>query len=230
MYKKILYLLLFTLIIGTGCIRQTTEPDPPPSHGALQGTVTSDGNVVHPSYIFMGDSLIAESGLDGAYQIDALTSGTIQITCSALSFADTTVGVTIQGDETTLLDFDLTPDSTKGFLIGEFQDDSLFQQRLLEDPSLTDWTDKEICDAFTGATIQYKTLKPFIPYSYVYLGDDSLIRADNWGQYAIQIQCGTYPFTAICNEYQTVTGVVRVVPEGHPDGRAYLNFFLPRDN
>jgi hypothetical protein len=228
MIKKILFLLFFSLVLWTGCRRQTTEPvpPPPPSQGSLQGTVKSGAQIVHPSYIFWEDSLIAEPDQDGAYRIDSLAAGTIQLTCSALFFADTTVQVIIQEGDTATLDFNLRPDTTTGFLLGEFQDDSLFQQRLLEDPSLAEWSAQQICDAATGATIQYKTLRPFVPNSFVFLGDSLLVMADAWGQFGIRIQCGTYPFTGICNDYQSVTGVARIVP----DGRTYLNFFLPRDN
>lgn len=226
MKREILPLILFLFLIGTGCIRKPAEPDPPPARGALQGSVKSGENAVFPSYIFIGEELAAEPDESGAFHVDMLEAGTYQVTGSALMFADTTVEVVIQGDQTTTLDLSLTPDTTTGFLIGEFQDDSLFLQQLGEKPEMAEWTDQEICDGATGATIQFKWLKPFEPFPHVLLGEDTLSADDGWGQYGFRIQCGTYPFTGICNGYQSVTGVARV----EPGANTFLNFFLPRDN
>jgi len=205
------------------------RPDMAARQGALLGTIVSGGSGLYPAYIIWGDSLLAMTDVDGSFGIEYMDAGSYQLIASAVNFADTTFEVSIEGMNTSTVSLELKSDDTMGWLLGEFQDDSLFQAELLENPDLAGWTAKEICDAATGATIQFKTMRPFVPFSYVYLGDDSLTMADQWGQYGFLIQCGTYPFTGTCNDYQSTTGIATVRPEGHPEGRTYLNFFLKRE-
>ena len=58
------------------------------------------------------------------------------------------------------------------------------------------------------------------------LGDSVLAVADAWGQYVFKIRTGTYSITGSCEGYESVTQTVTV----EPNGRHYVNFFLPRKN
>jgi uncharacterized glyoxalase superfamily protein PhnB len=205
-------------------------PDSSPlTPGAVQGTVRcllKSGAVVVPSaYVFWGDSLLATTDVQGNYLIDGLTAGDYLLTCSALYCGDTTTAVSVQNGRTMTLDFNLLPDSSTGRIYGEFQDDFLFQQRLLEDTTLSGWTEKEIYDGGTGATLQTKTLEYFVPDRTVSLGDSILAYSDGWGQYFFRMPVGTYSLTGACEGYKSVTRVVRV----EADVKTYLNFFLPRE-
>jgi hypothetical protein len=89
---------------------------------------------------------------------------------------------------------------------------------------MADWDSKTVYDAATGATIQFKTLHVEIPERRVTLGDSLLASADGWGVYYFKIRTGTYSITGSCDGYESVTQVVHV----EPNGRQYVNFFLPR--
>ena len=228
--KNIIVTFFLLLIILTGC-HQTTEQTS--TQGNLQGTVScllSGGtSPVYRAFILCGDRLLATSDSQGSYHINNLYVGNYELLASALFCGDTTLSVRIQGGRTVTLDFTLKPDSATGTVLGEFQDGWLWEQRLQEDSSLTNWSEQKICDTATGATLQYKTLKDsfpdFIPYCYLFLSDSSLILADNWAQYGIILPCGTYPLTGKCDTYKSVTRIVQVLP----DSIIYKNFILPRE-
>jgi hypothetical protein len=227
MFKKIIVLSSFLMLfILTGC-HQTTEQTP--THGSVQGTVrcvqAGGTYTVYPAFIFWGDSLLATTDLQGSYRINDLKVGGYDLLGSALYCADTTLAVQVQGDRTVTLDFDLRSDSTTGLVVGEFQDAFLFQQRLLEDTTLADWSEKQIYDAATGATLQSKTLLYFVPDRFVSLGDSAMTTSDAWGQYGLYMPWGTYPLTGSCEGYENITRVVNV----QPGSQNYINFFLPRE-
>jgi hypothetical protein len=229
MLKKIVIISSLFLFIWMGCHQSTEQV---PSAGHIQGTVkrllSGVDSPLSRAFILWGDSLLATTDSQGSYRIDNLDVGNYALTGSALFCEDTILSVLVQGGRTITLDFMLNPDSATGMVLGEFQDGWLWEKRLLEDTSLVNWSEKEICDAATGATLQYKTLKDsfpdFIPYCYVFLADSSLILADAWGQYGIVMQQGTYPLTGSCEGYKSVTHVIQV----NPDERTYVNFILPR--
>ncbi len=227
MFKKIIAvtsLLLF--IIWAGC-QHTTEQTP--TEGYLQGIVKcllpNGAAPVFRAFILWGDSLLATTDSQGSYHINNLEVGNYDLTCSALFCGDTIQSVQIQGDRTVTLDFNLRPDSSTGLVVGEFQDGFLFQQRLQEDSSLADWSEKDIYDAATGATLQFKTLGYTVPDRFVSMGDTSLTTSDYWGQYGVYIPSGTYPLTGSCEGYENVMCVVNI----QPDSRNYINFILPRE-
>ncbi len=224
MFKKIIYFALLLLVVWAGCKKNSTEP-PLLTPGSVSGIVRCGGNVVHSAYIFWGDSLLTTTDSQGAYHVDNVEPADYLLTASALFCGDTTLSVQVKSGSTTTLDFTLSPDSSIGRVYGEFQDDSLFQQRVLQDAGLASMTEKEICDGGTGATLQAKTLGYYIPDRTVSLGDSLLAYSDGYGQYWLKLPTGTYPLTGACEGYKSRTRVVTVPPN---DGRVYLNFFLPR--
>jgi hypothetical protein len=226
MFRKIMFIVSFLLLlIWAGC-HHTTEQTP--TEGNVQGIVTcllpGGASPVYRAFIFWGDSLLATTDPQGSYRINDLKIGNYDLTGSALFCGDTIQSVQIQGDRTVTLDFNLRPDSSTGLVVGEFQDGFLFQQRLQEDSSLADWSEQQIYDAATGATLQYKTLQYAVPDRFVSVGDTSLTTSDYWGQYGLYMPCGTYPLTGSCDGYENVTHVVNI----QPDSRNYINFILPR--
>ncbi|MBN2001624.1 hypothetical protein JW935_29050 [candidate division KSB1 bacterium] len=225
MLKRYIFIPLVFLFFSFAC-KQTTEHVE--TKGAVQGTVSCllpvGAVAIHPAWIFSDTTYLATTDAKGWYRITGLERGTHTFTGSALFCGDTTLSVVVQGGRTITLDFLLKPDSTTGKVYGEFQDGTLFQQRLQEDSSLANWSDKQIFDAATGATLQYKALKDTVADRAVLLGDSVLTIADAWGQYWFTIPSGTYPLTGSCDGYKNVTQVFRV----EADSRNYLNFILPR--
>ncbi|MBN1483023.1 hypothetical protein EH223_13955 [candidate division KSB1 bacterium] len=224
MLKRYIFIPFILLFLYSAC-RQSMEPVE--TKGIVQGIVSCilpDGAVaVNSAFIFMGDSLITTTDLQGHYQITALEAGTYEITGSALFCGDTTLSVQVLGGHTAILDFNLKPDSTTGRVYGEFQDGNLFLQRLQEDTSLVNWSEKQIFDAATGATLNLKTLRSEVPECTVFLGDSAIASADAWGQYWFTIPSGTYPFTGACEGYEDIMHILKI----EPDSRNYLNFILP---
>ncbi|RPH92781.1 MAG: carboxypeptidase regulatory-like domain-containing protein, partial [Calditrichaeota bacterium] len=194
MFKRCICIPLVLLFLYAAC-QQTTEQVE--TMGNVQGTVSrvlpGGTVVVHPAFIFIGDSLLTTTDLQGHYQVTALEIGTYELTSSALFCGDTTLSVQVLGGRTATLDFNLKPESATGKVYGEFQDGTLFQQRLEEDTSLVNWSGKKVFDASTGATLNLKTLGIDVAECMVFLGDSSLATADAWGQYWFTIPCGTFP-------------------------------------
>jgi hypothetical protein len=195
--------------------------------GSIRGTVRSvpapDGAAIRSASIAWEDSLLAVSDASGAYAVSPLSEGTYRLTCSASGYRDTTMQVVIEGGKTTVLDFYLTPDFSSGRIFGEFQDQDLFNDSLKTNPAMAGWDAKTVFDAATGATIQFKTMQHEVAERRVMLGDSLLAVADGWGQYTFKIRTGTYSLTGSCEGYENVTQTVRV----EPNGRHYVNFFLP---
>lgn len=195
--------------------------------GVVQKALTSGNVPVANAYVFWGDSLMAETDANGAYEISDLPSGDQTLLCSALYALDNSVQVEIGADKTTTLDFVLTPDSTLGRVNGEFQDIPLYQEQLAENAELASWTAKEMYDATTGATLQNKFLSGIgfeVPRSVVTFQGDTLGFDDGYGQFWFKIQQGTYPFVGSNARYESQTRTIKVVP----DEKAYLIFFLNR--
>jgi len=211
---------LLIICFGFGC-DQTTEVKKP---GSVEGMVRSsrNGNTeIFPAYIFNGDSLMAQTDESGYYRIPSLPPGSLQLTCSALFYSNSVQTIEVQEEQTATLNFELESDSTMGRVYGEFQDKTLW---LEHEEELKNWTEKEIFDGGTYATLQTKWLGYEVPDRMVHLGDLLVAYADGFGQYWTRIQCGTYPLTGSCEGYESVTHTVTI----SPDEPVYLNFILPR--
>jgi hypothetical protein len=219
--------LLTAVCLWTACENAT---EPRTRTGSIRGTVRSvpapDGAVIRSASVTWEDSLLAVSDASGAYAVSSLSEGTYPLTCRASGFRDSTMQVLIEGGKTAVLNFFLAPDLTTGWVFGEFQDLALYEDSLKTNPSMRDWSAKTLYDAATGATIQYKTFDHEVAERRVSLGDSVLAAADAWGQYVFKIRTGAYSLTGSCEGYESVTQTVNV----EPNGRHYVNFFLPVKN
>lgn len=218
------------ILIAVVCLSQlhcTKESDETP--GSIAGVVTIEDQgasaFVYPAYIFHNDSLLATTNELGEYTISSLEEGSYNLTCSALNYSDLMQQVTVEGGKTVTQNFALQSDDSRGILLGEFQDLSVFNDSLSSNPALAEWDDQQVYTAATGATIQAKWFPGFTGTRVIYLGNDSIGYADAWGQYAAVIQCGTYSFTGTCDGYKSKTHVVTIVK----DTKTYLNFILERE-
>lgn len=227
--KKIFLMLILQILFISFFIKCDNATEPKETKGIVTGTVKNvllgDGSIIHPAYIFLEDSLIATTNEFGEYSISSIENGSYFITCSSLGFRDTTTQVQVIAGKTVTHDFYLTPDSSTGRIYGEFQDMTLFNNSLETNPSLAEWDAEQIFASVTGATIQAKTLMYDVPDRKVFLGDSLLAITDGFGQYWIEIQCGTYCITGSCEGYKDAMQVIKVLP----DTRVYVNFFLYRE-
>ena len=224
----VLCVMLFILLTECG---KKSNPVVSIDTGGLQGVVSwnyQNGAVpASQAYLFIGDSLMATTDETGQFEIPALDEGKQFILCSALFAKDTTVQINIAANKTSTLDILLTPDSTIGRVYGEFQDMTLFREKLTEMPEMAEWTELQEYEGTTGATYQMKWLDSLYTGGIVTLGDQWLAYDDGFGQYWFKIQAGTYPITGSSEGegYLSQTRVITVLP----DDRVYLNFYLNRE-
>ncbi len=205
--KPLLFLIVFMGLVVV--CEKSTEPETIGSISAMVRHVVDD-SPVYPSFIFCDDTLVTHTKADGTFQLHPLEQGIYTLTCSALSFRDTTLQVQVNGGQTTRPVFYMTPDSSTGSLRVEFQDDALFQQQIIENPDLLNWSMQDIFDGVTGATLQSKTLRMHLPPRMIYIGDTFVAVTDEFAQSWFDLQSGTYPFVGKCDGYQDAHAVVRV--------------------
>jgi len=109
---------------------------------------------------------------------------------------------------------------------GEFQDSVLFEKALAENPEMKTWSDKQLWDGLTGATLQAKTFDGEAPGECtVWLDEKILAYADGFGQFWFKIKPGVYTFAAKCPGYAPVSLKVELFA----GERKYINFILPRE-
>jgi hypothetical protein len=227
--KNIFLMLILQILFISFFMKCDNATEPKEIRGTVTGTVkkilSGDGSIIHQAYIFLEDSLVATTNESGEYTISSIEQGSYFLICSSLGYRDTTTQVQVVGGKTVTHDFYLIPDSSTGKIYGEFQDMTLFNNNLETNPSLVDWDAKQIFSDITGATIQAKTLMYDVPERKVLLGDSLLAITDSFGQYWVEIQCGTYCLKGCCEGYKDATQVIKVLP----DTRVYVNFFLYRE-
>jgi len=215
--------ILSGILTGFGC---HTSTEPYESSGTVSGTVrTEAGTGLHPAYLSSGSIFLAVTDEAGHYSFTVKT-GQTDLTCSALNFGDTTVQVLVTRNGKSTVDFTLLSHTAVGRVYGEFQDQTLFSAAMKSNPAMADWDAKMVYDASTGATIQYKTLGYEVYDRQVFLGDSLLATSDAWGQYFFRLPVGTYPLTAACAGYDSLTVMARILPEA----RNFFDFFLNRKN
>jgi hypothetical protein len=215
--------LIITMILAPSC---DSGADPVVTTGGFKGTVRVTGQgedaVIQKAYIIHEFSLLATTDAEGNYRITNLESGLYTITCSAVGYKDTVQVVTVTGGANNIYDFYLKPDTTKARLRGEFQDLLIFENEKGAKPEMKEWDAKEVFMGVTGATMYPMGMQRELPDREVYLDDQFLIISDDFGQYWIDIQCGTYPLRGACDGYEDDLHVFKV----RSDRDNYLNFFL----
>ena len=208
-------LLLLSIISCDDKIEQT-------SVGIYSGKITSvSGTPIYPFYIIEGDSLLSIFSENNQFSIE-LEEGEHEIVFSAIGYSDTIIPIQINGD--IHADIKLKENKETGRIYGEFQDLKLFQQKVSENNDLAKWSDKQIMDGVTGATIMENNNSTNFEQAQVFIGDSMLGYADVYGQYWFDIQCGTYPLTGKSAGFSSETKVIKVLPRA----KVYLNFFLPK--
>jgi len=212
-----LYIILLLLLI-ISCEDTIRHP----SRGIYSGKITSVGDVpIYPFYIIEGDSLLSIVNENNQFSIE-LEEGEHEIGFSAIGYSDTVIPIQIIGD--IHADIKLKENKETGRIYGEFQDLKLFQQKVSENNDLAKWSDNQIMDGVTGATIMEDNYSTNFEQAQVFIGDSLLSYADVYGQYWFDIQCGTYPLTGKSAGFSSEMKVMKVLP----NAKVYLNFFLPK--
>ncbi len=231
-FRYIIYFfVLLCLTIYLGCGKSSTEPKP--TGGKINGSVSNaqSGNMLvnQQAWIFNQDSLIATTNNDGSFSWTVKKDGAYQLLCSALGYLDATIQVQVSGGKASSCTFSLTPDTRTGRIYGEFQDMNLFIEKAAAKPELNNWNSKETWEGVTGATLMSNNLLYKVPVRSVVLGDSTLVPSDtfpsdDWGQYWMDLQQGTYYLKATCEGYKDAGRVVTI----YPDSTQYINFYLYR--
>jgi hypothetical protein len=226
--KTLFRILLVNVIFLIFACQHSTEPGKTVNLSGTVYPVQTDAPAIHPAYLFRGDSLMAVTDETGHYIIASIESGTHVFICSALGYSDTTVQVTV-GEENTVHHFYLTPDESTGRVYAEFQDQTLWHDALVDHPELDTWSNMELFEGTTGATLQTKWLQVELPDRILFLGDSLLAYSDGFGQCWACLQCGTYPITGVCEGYRGDTRTVKIVPYTPPESeKSYVIFFMNR--
>jgi hypothetical protein len=109
---------------------------------------------------------------------------------------------------------------------GEFQDAALYADNLKQRPEMAGWSDKELFDGLTGATLQTKTFGRGLPPCTVHRGEKIIAYADGFGQFWVSLAPGTHILTGRCRGYRNVNVEVNV----KAGGKYYINFIMPKEN
>ena len=219
-YVRLLCLCAMVMLF-TGCADEIESTET-----GMKGSVRDIATVaaIHPAYIIHGQELLAVTHEDGSYEISSLKEGIYTLVCSALNYSDQSLQLAIEEGIIVSQDFLLTPDERSGTLYGELHDQVLYDEQLISNPGMADWTGKELYDGVSGATIQKKSF-PDLPRGDIYIGDSLFFSTDEYGQYWGDIQHGTYPIRVILSEYTDSMQILRIVP----DSSAFANFILRQE-
>jgi hypothetical protein len=113
-------------------------------------------------------------------------------------------------------------DAGKGKVYGEFEDSGLLAVASQAAPEMASWSEKEVMDGLSGATIQAKTLGPKVGRGEILVSGKKVAFADGFGQYWVALSPGIYTFTGRCRGYHDAS--VRVEVKSGED--CYANFYL----
>jgi len=218
--KLIFYSIFMAALLCCSCEENTQ------AWTLIQGSVLNieDQKEVYPSFLFLGEKLLLSTGEKGTFEIDSLEPGLYSFLCSSMGFSDTLIQIEVKEGAITELDFFLRADDSKGRVYGELHDQSLYNEQLNENPSMSGWNEEELFDGVSGATIQTMTFGYDLPAAEIYIGDSLLTLTDGFGQYWTDIQSGTYPIRVSMPGWEDQIHVVNV-EAGY---RAFCNFILPQ--
>jgi hypothetical protein len=217
-YRTLYLIPLAALFLCSSCEEEY------PDETTLLGTVANilDDEPVHPAFLILGDELLASSDENGVFELTSFEPGVYSILCSAIGFHDETIIIEVKEGKITHNDFHLTPGNRKGSVYGELHDQSIYKERLIADPSMANWSDGELFDGVSGATIQTMTFGYDLPPSELYIGDSLFSLTDGFGQYWFEVQAGTYPLSISSPGYRDSTMIIKV----EPDTSIFGNFIL----
>ena len=184
-----------------------------------------DDETIHPAFLILGDELLTITDESGTYEITSLDPGIYTLVCSAIDYGDKTIQVELEAGNVVSNDFLLSPYYSKGSVYGELHDQTLYNERLIDNPSMADWNGKELFDGVSGATIQTMTFGFDLPASEIYIGDSLFSVTDGFGQYWFDIQSGTYPLRVSSIGYKDSVKIVKV----DPDTSFFANFILLKE-
>ncbi len=202
-----LYLILIAaLSICSSCEEENSDET------VLLGTIKSklDDQPIFPAYLILGSELLATSDGSGVYEITSLEPGEYTLVCSAINFEDETLVIEIEEGKIISNDFLMSPGNSLGSVYGELHDQGLYDAQLMVDPSMAAWTDQELYDGVSGATIQTMTFGHDLPSSEVYIGDSLFSLTDGFGQYWFDVQAGTYPLRISSPGYRDTMQIIKV--------------------
>ncbi|RPI01971.1 MAG: carboxypeptidase regulatory-like domain-containing protein [Calditrichaeota bacterium] len=223
MIRKLIFVHLFCAV-GTVILNCHNSTEPGEAIGTVQGRIKSiNDRTINTAFILLNDSLLT-TATDGSYSVTSLKRGKYSLICSAPSFCDTAAIVQINGGQTTHHDFTLRKQTQSARLYGEFQDGFLWRQAMQQEPAKETWSEKQLFEGVTGATLQSMTLEYQLPQRSITLGDSTIAIADDFGQFWVSLPCGTFPFFAHCEGYVDAAAILRI----QPDQRNYAIFVLER--
>lgn len=218
--KSLYLIILVSVQVLIGCEEETVVT----TETALKGTVKNiQDEFIYPAYLILDDTLLTTTDVNGEFEILSLESGSYSLLFSSINYADKNITIDVEEGQITNTDIILTEDESVGWLVGEFQDKSLYEENVTLNPLKKDWSAREIMDGVSGATIQTWKLAG-VPESEIYLGDNFIHTVDEYGQFGVEIQSGTYPFTATCLGFEDTTLLIKV----EPDSDVYTNFILSK--
>lgn len=217
--NRTLYLILVAVLsICSSCEKENS--DETVLHGSIKSK--SDDQAIFPAFLILGDELLATSDESGDYKITSLAPGEYTLVCSAIDFDDESILIKIEEGKIISSDFLMTPGNSLGSVYGELHDQGLYDEHLMADPSMASWTDEQLYDGVSGATIQTMTFGHDLPSAEIYIGDSLLALTDGFGQYWVDLQAGTYPLRVSMPGYRDSSQIIRV----DPDSEIYSNFIL----
>ncbi len=217
-----LYLIILAAIsLCSSCEEENSDGT------ALLGTIKSklENQAIFPAFLILGDELLATSEKSGDYEITSLEPGEYTLVCSAINFEDETLVIEIEEGKIISNDFLMSPGNSLGSVYGELHDQGLYDEQLMADPSMAGWTDQELYDGVSGATIQSMTFGFDLPSSEVYIGDSLFSLTDGFGQYWFDVQAGTYPLRISSPGYKDTVQIIKV----GPDTEVFGNFILLKE-
>jgi hypothetical protein len=113
-------------------------------------------------------------------------------------------------------------DPEKGRIYGEFEDLGFFEKTISKKPEMAAWSDKDVWDGLSGATIQSKTMGPEVPDRMVLLDEKIIAYTDGFGQFWVALPPGAYSLVGRCDGYED--GVIKI--DVKPQSVNYANFYL----
>lgn len=226
MHPKNSSLFLFTaciLLIAsqfTSCTKTEDEIVETTLTGSIVSFTTE--KAIFPAFIIHEDELLATTNEEGTFTLTNIDAGSYKILFSALGFADREMEIQVEENIINMLDIHLNSDHDAGRMVGEFQDGPLYQTEVAADPDKMNWTEKEIYDGVSGATIQPWRWPVEISEGEIYLGDSLIASADEYGQFWYALQSGTYPITAKTEGYKDLTRIISI----KTNEKGYSNFVM----